>query len=231
VFAGVRYAPEESCLSNLSCFRNQEVRMSEKFCKVGDCIWAGTDSFCKTLADAAVPLDGKWPLLILYLRGIRDIESLTEVQKTQMHELLRSILNAKDFSQTHFREAQMSILSIITRSYQERLNQFARETAELAKDMRSLFGKHQREVSVIVKNTDAGLARGSDPVHLLSEIRDVLKGVVAKMEEDANTLVNLSQKDSLTGLANRRSFDSFLNECVERWQKNRKKSQSDHVRY
>ena len=192
--------------------------MPEKFCNVGDCIWAESDSFCKTLADAAVPLDGKWPLLILYLRGIRDIESLTEVQKTQMQELLLSILNAKDYSPTRYREGQAAILAIITRSYRERLNQFVREAAELAKDMYSLFGKHQREVSAIVHTADTELSQGADPAHLLAEIRDVLKGVVAKMEQDANTLINLSQKDSLTGLANRRSFDSFLDECVKLWE-------------
>jgi diguanylate cyclase (GGDEF)-like protein len=88
--------------------------------------------------------------------------------------------------------------------------------------MRSLFGKHQQQVSSLAKNVDTDLAGGRDPVHMLSELRDVLKGVVAKMEQDVDTLVSLSQKDSLTGLANRRSFDSFLDECVERWKKGRK---------
>ena len=70
---------------------------------------------------------------------------------------------------------------------------------------------------MIVQNADAELARGGDPAFLLAEIRDSLKGVVAKMEQDANILVSLSNKDSLTGLANRRFFDTFLDECVERW--------------
>ena len=195
--------------------------MSVKSCAVGDCIWADSDSFCDVLTRAAVPLDGKWPLLILYLRGIRDIKSLSEVQKTQMQELLLSILRGKDYSQTRYDEVQASILSIITLSYQEKLNQFVRETSELAKDIYSLFGKHQQNVSTIVHNVDTGLAKGSDPATLLAGIRDALKDVVAKMEQDASVLVNLSHKDSLTGLANRRFFDTFLDECVERWKTTR----------
>ena len=191
--------------------------MSGRPCAVADCIWAENDNFCNVLTSASVPLDSKWPLVILYLRGIGDFSSLSEVQKSQMQELLLSILRTKDYSQARYNEVQSSMLSIITLSYQEKLNQIVRETSELAKDVHSMFGKHQQEVSLIVQNADAELAKGGDPAFLLAEIRDSLKGVVAKMEQDANVLVSLSHKDSLTGLANRRFFDTFLDECVERW--------------
>lgn len=197
--------------------------MAGRTCVTGDCIWAEKDTFCDALARAAVPLDGKWPLVILYLRGIRDVTSLSEVQKSQMQELLISILRAKDYSQSRYDEVQATIFSIITLSYQQKLKEIMRETSELAKDIHGMFGKHQQEVSAVVQNVDAELAKGADPAFLLSEIRDALKDVVAKMEEDANALVHLSHKDSLTGLANRRSFDTFLDECVENWKKQKEK--------
>lgn len=195
--------------------------MSAKPCVMADCIWAEKDSFCNALAQASVPLDGKWPLVVLYLRGIKDIKSLSEVQKTRMQELLLSILRTKDYSQARYDEVQASILSIITLSYQEKLDQFIRETSELAKDIHGLLGKHRQNVSSIVDNVDTELSRGSDPTLLLSGIRDALKDVVAKMEQDADVLVSLSHKDSLTGLANRRFFDASLDEYVERWKTTR----------
>ena len=194
--------------------------MSGKNCAVGDCIWAEKDSFCDVLHRASVPLDGKWPLVILYLRGIRDINCLSEIQKSQLQELLLSILQSKEYSQARYDEVQAAILSIMTLSHQNKLNEILRETSELAKDVRSLFGKHQQEVSLVAQNVDRELANGADPAFLLAGIRDELKDVVAKMEQDANALVTLSHKDSLTGLANRRSFDTFLDQCVERWQAN-----------
>ena len=214
-------AMSKNALADQLCSACQKLTMLEKSCLVCDCIWAENDNFCNVLAQATIPLDSKWPLLILYLRGIRDIKSLSEVQKTRMQELLLSILREKDFSQTRYDEMQTAVLSIITLSYQERVNQFVRETAQLAKDMNNMFGKHQREVATIVDNVDTELAKGSDPALLLAGIRDVLKDVVAKMEQDADTLVSLSHKDSLTGFANRRFFDTFLDECVERWKTRR----------
>lgn len=191
--------------------------MPEKFCIVGDCIWTKGDGFCDVLAQAAVPLDEKWPFVVLYLRGIKDIKCLSEIQKTQMQDILLAVLRAKDYSQTHYDEVQESILSVITLPYQEKLDQILRETSELAKDMRSLFGKHTQDISSIVQGTETSLSKGKDPAFLLSEIRDALKDVVIKMKQDTNALVDLSHKDSLTGLANRRYFDTFLDECVERW--------------
>lgn len=58
--------------------------MSGRPCAVADCIWAENDNFCNVLTRASVPLDSKWPLVILYLRGIGDFSSLSEVQKSQM---------------------------------------------------------------------------------------------------------------------------------------------------
>ena len=188
---------------------------------VGDCLWTDNDSFCDVLQQAAVPLDNKWPLVILYLRGIRDVKSLSEVQKSRMQELLLSVLRTKDYSQARYDEVQLSIQSIITLSYQEKLNEVVRQTSELAKDVHGMFGRHRQEVSTVVRNVDEELAKGADPALLLSGIRDALKDVVAKMEQDVSVLASLSHKDSLTGLANRRSFDAFLDECVERWNVNR----------
>ena len=189
-------------------------------CTVADCIWSDQTSFCDILENASVPLDSKWPLIILYLRGIKDTSFLSEVQKADMQELLLSILQRKDFSQAGFDDAQQRMYTIITSTYTEKIKEIARETSELAKDMHVMFGRHREDVSDIAHSVDSDLAKGGDPALLLAGLRDALKDVVAKMEQDADTLVSLSQKDSLTGMANRRCFDSCLEEAVKAWLEN-----------
>lgn len=188
-------------------------------CKIGQCIWSEQTLFCEVLADAGVPQDGKWPMLILYLRGIRDACYLSEVQKSQMQELLVEVLRNKDFSIKSFTDVNTRIFAIITEKFNEELREIARETSQLAKDMHDIFGKRQAEVADLAEKVDEDLAKGVEPASLLAGLRDTLKNVASQMEQDNTMLAALSNKDSLTGLNNRRSFDSFLAAAVEEWQK------------
>jgi diguanylate cyclase (GGDEF)-like protein len=52
----------------------------------------------------------------------------------------------------------------------------------------------------------------------LADLRTSLKSVLAKMTQDVDTLMTLSRQDGLTGLANRRSFDEFLQKAVASWE-------------
>jgi diguanylate cyclase (GGDEF)-like protein len=195
----------------------EESRVPGKNCIIGDCIWVQNDNFCDVLTQAAIPLDEKWPLVILTLRSVKDARRLSETQKARLHEILLAVLRAKDYSQTRYEEVQESIYSALTLHIQEKLDQVLREISGLTKDMCNLFGKHQETVSVIAQDVETGLTDGSDPVFVLSEIRGALKDVVTKMQQDASNLVELAHKDSLTGLANRRHLEDFLDQCVERW--------------
>jgi len=185
-----------------------------------NCLWAGNGRFCDTLQAAAVPLDEKWPVLVLYLRGVSDLGFLSEVQKASLQELLLHLLKSKDFSAKRFDSLQDDIFRILTSSYADKLNEIARETSALAQDMQDLLGKHRQNVDSVASTVDDSLAKGMEPAVLLSNMRNALKNVVAKMEEDASNLANLSHKDSLTNLANRRSFDEFLDASIQMWLKN-----------
>lgn len=186
-----------------------------------DCLWTECGRFCSMLSKASVPLDEKWPVLVLYLRGIKEIPVLSENQKARMQELLLIVMQQKDFSDARYQEVQRMILEIINAPFTQKLKEIARETSELAKDMHTMFGKHTRNVSALADSVDTDLASGVEPASLLADLRDTLKGVVAQMEQDASTLISLSHKDSLTGLANRRAFDIFLTDAVEHWQKSK----------
>lgn len=183
----------------------------------GQCIWSDQDRFCDILCDAKVPLDGKWPLLVLYLRGIRDVCYLSEVQKAHLQELLVETLQKKDFSSENYDRTHTRIYGIITSGFNEKLGEIARETSQLAKDMHSLFGKHLNDVTILADHVDEELAKGVEPASLLAGLRDALKSVALRMERDNSALAALSHKDGLTGLDNRRSFDEFLHAAVENW--------------
>lgn len=181
------------------------------------CLWSKSSNFCQMLRQSSVPLDNQWPLVILQLRGVKDNHTLSETQKSQMQELLFVILQQKDFSPERLEEVQKRINDIITAPLTEKLNEVAKETSALAKDIHTLFGKHAKSMSAVADRIDGGITQGLEPASLLADLRDTLKDVVEQMEKDANALLSLSHNDSLTGLANRRAFDLFLSQAVERW--------------
>ncbi|MDL2316763.1 GGDEF domain-containing protein [Desulfovibrio sp. OttesenSCG-928-A18] len=188
-------------------------------CAASGCLWSENDRFCEVLEQASVPLDAKWPLTVLYLRGVRDMHFLSEVQKSEMQELLLALLREKDFSDQRYTELQSAIFAILTEPLNDKLQEIARETTALAHDITSMFGKHQQGVINAASTVETELASGKAPAMILARLRDTLKVVVSQMEEDASVLASLSKNDSLTGLANRRFLDDFLAESVEQWQK------------
>lgn len=188
-------------------------------CAKPACVWAEHGQFCDVLAKAEVPLDDKWPLLILYLRGVKDFSFLSEVQKASMQELLLSVLRDKQFSDKDFDRVQQTIFAIITAPHADKLREIARETEELAQEVHVLFGRRAQEVSSVAADVDDSMSKGEEPASALSRLRDALKEVASKMEADVDTLAALSHKDSLTGLNNRRSFDAALKDAADAWRR------------
>ncbi len=183
------------------------------------CLWSDSDNFCDVLQKAGVPLNGHWPAMIVYLRSLHDNAYLTEVQKSAMQELLLSVLQSKDFSESSYKKTCEAVHKIHQAPYEQKLREIMREAAALASEVNKILGRHRDDVISVAETMDANLARGTEPTDVLADLRNALRGVVAKMEEDTEHLSRLSQKDSLTGLANRRSFDAFLDESIALWLK------------
>lgn len=183
------------------------------------CIWSENNKFCEMLYKASVPLDDKWPQLILHLRSIGNDKFLGEGQKSQMQELLLRTLRDKNFSATRYNAIMEEMHSIVHAPYEDKLRQITREVNELTKEANGILGKHQQEIVSVADSMDSDLLKGTDTTAILSKLRDALRDVAQKMESDTSTLLQLSHKDWLTGLANRRSFDEFLAESVGNWEK------------
>jgi diguanylate cyclase (GGDEF)-like protein len=168
------------------------------------------------LRKTAVPLDGKWPLIILYLRGIKANEAIDEAGKMRLQQLLLDILRQREFSGQYYAEINRRISEIIAAPYAERLRAVTREAAELARDVHAMFGRHSQSVTQVAEQMREGLERGEEPLGMLAGLRETLESLAAQIERDASEMLALSNKDSLTGLANRRSFEIFMDEAVER---------------
>lgn len=190
----------------------------DRSCVLADCIWSDQATFCATLKQASVPLDHKWPLMVLYLRGIRENTVFSEKQKAELQELMLDTLQKKNFSETAFVEVEKTVHAIITANYTEKIREITKEAAELAKDVHSMLGERHNDVAGIVTAVDSNLAKGIEPDLVLADLRTSLKSVLAKMTQDVDTLMTLSRQDGLTGLANRRSFDEFLQKAVASWE-------------
>lgn len=186
-------------------------------CAGGACLWSGSGNFCEVLQKAGVPLDGPWPALILHLRSLHDNAYLSEVQKAGMQELLISALQSKDFSEQKYRATCEAVHKVHQAPYEQKLQEIVREASSLAAEVNKILGRRKQEVSSVAQAVDENLAKGLEPASILAELRGALRDVMVKMEEDTENLNNLSQKDSLTGLPNRRSFDAFLDETVDLW--------------
>lgn len=193
----------------------------KKKCGIADCIWSDQASFCAMLDNANVPLDEKWPLTILFLRGVKDSSFLNEPQKAQMQELLVQVLQERSFTPSRYTEVQQKIYSIITVNLSEKLKAIVKETSELSRDMQNMFSKHKDAVSGVSAKIDNDFDKGVDPAHLLSRLRTDLRTIATRMAEDAELLEHLSHRDALTGLANRRKFDEFLEAGIQAWNESR----------
>lgn len=192
-----------------------------KMCNSSECLWSEKESFCSMLQKASVPLDGKWPTLILYLRSLKNDTFLSEVQKSKMQEVLFSTLQDRNFSEERLAAIQSEIHTVVTAPYEQKLREVAREATALAEEVNKVLGDRRQDVITVAENMETDLARGAEPVDILSGLRGALRDVVAKMEEDTTNLTNLSHRDCLTGLANRRSFDAFLDGAALKWEQER----------
>jgi diguanylate cyclase (GGDEF)-like protein len=143
---------------------------------------------------------------------------LSEKQKIELQSMLRSILQKKDFSESTFEETERKIHAIITAQQAEEIRKIMKEAIKLAHDVQNIFDKRREDIVCMVSLMDSDLAKGVEPAVVLAGLRSSLKDAIAKMADDVDSLQFLSRQDSLTGLANRRSFDAFLQKAVASWE-------------
>ncbi len=110
------------------------------FCSKGSpaCLWSEMDQFCRVLQKGSVPIDKKWPLLILQLRDVADHPFLDDAQKARMHEILVELLQKKVFSDERYLQTVDSIHSVMQAPYEAKMLEISRETYNLLEDINRL---------------------------------------------------------------------------------------------
>lgn len=179
------------------------------------CIWSDSDSFCNVLKRANVPLDEKWPVTILQLRAVDLDTSIIADQKADLQELLVKTLKERDFSEESFQHVRRSMSRIYLSPMEKRIKEITLEVNDITREVGNMLGVRTKDIISVASSMDKQLEEGKDASDVLTTLRHTLREVISKMERDSALFKYLATKDSLTGLANRRSFDSYLSGAVE----------------
>jgi diguanylate cyclase (GGDEF)-like protein len=184
--------------------------------KSAQCVSACSDAVCEMLDRVGVPRTSKWRGLILYMRGIKDYDFLGNEQKEQIQALVMEVLKTRDFSDEKFREVIKTNERILSAPWNMALTRMLQETASLVQEFQETLFRHKGGVQKLENVTVEVVETGGDVERMLSTIRRGFREMASMIEEDAEKMVAMSLTDALTGIYNRRAFDSHIGKAVAR---------------
>jgi diguanylate cyclase (GGDEF)-like protein len=176
---------------------------------------ACSDAVCAMLDRVGVPRNSKWRGLILYMRGIKDYDFLDNEQKEQIQALVMEVLKARDFSDDKFREVIKTNERILSAPWNRALTRTLQETASLVQEFQETLFRHKGGVQKLENVTVEAVETGGDVERMLGTIRRGFREMASMIEEDAEKMVAMSLTDALTGIHNRRAFDSHIGKAVD----------------
>ena len=176
---------------------------------------ACSDAVCAMLDRVGVPRNSKWRGLILYMRGIKDYDFLDNEQKEQIQALVMEVLKARDFSDDKFREVIKTNERILSAPWNRALTRTLQETASLVQEFQETLFRHKGGVQKLENVTVEAVETGGDVERMLGTIRRGFREMASMIEEDAEKMVAMSLTDALTGIHNRRAFDSHIGMAVD----------------
>ncbi|MFV0422123.1 GGDEF domain-containing protein [Oleidesulfovibrio sp.] len=187
--------------------------------RTGGCDFSADGRMCEALDRVGVPKDAKWRTLILYMRGLQEYTYLTGEQKVQVQQLLVEVLQNRDFSEESYQHILERDRQILVAPYEQRLNRAMQETASLAEEFRNLMLRRKGEVEHLETASIDAVVSGKEPEEVVAMLKKTFHDVINVMERDAAAMTELTQRDPLSGLHNRRAFDEFLQDSVTMWRK------------
>ena len=176
---------------------------------------ACSDAVCAMLDRVGVPRNSKWRGLILYMRGIKDYDFLDNEQKEQIQALVMEVLKARDFSDDKFREVIKTNERILSAPWNRALTRTLQETASLVQEFQETLFRHKGGVQKLENVTVEAVETGGDVERMLGTIRRGFREMASMIEVDAEKMVAMSLTDALTGIHNRRAFDSHIGKAVD----------------
>lgn len=180
-----------------------------------DCQYPEQHKLCRLLAKAGVPAHPKWYSLILYMRSLQYNDTLSDGQKSDIHQLFLEIISERDFSDARYDEVSRRQEEIVTTPYRERLKAVIEESTSLLQEFGSLMTARKGQVADLGEETVETVQSGLPPEEMVDRLRESFRRVIETMEKDTEDLKRVAWTDALTGLANRRRFDEVLGASCE----------------
>jgi len=174
------------------------------------CVFSKRSPLCQTMEKAGVPPDTKWWTLILYMRSLEYMDSLSIKQKAEIQALLIDLLKEKDFSDAKYRELVENQDRIISSPHRQRLHRALEESAALVQDFQTLLLNRAGDVKDLGQVTVETIEEKIPPDEAVKKLRGEFHKLVDVMERDTEKLEQLAKTDSLTKLNNRGAFDEYM---------------------
>lgn len=180
------------------------------------CDFSCNERMCVTLDKAGVPRDNKWRSLVMYMRGLSYHDYLSLQQKGQLQALLTKVFIEKQFTDDKFADLMDKNEKIFSAPYIKKIELTINESQKLLQEFNSTLRYRRGDINDLETSTAKALAMGQDPDQVIASLRVAFRDIIKAMDQDAARLDLLCRTDSLTGLYNRRAFDEFMAESIDK---------------
>lgn len=183
----------------------------------GNSSWERYADLFEMFDRAGVSNDMRWRSLLLYFREIKDYTHLTDSQKVAVQKLLADVIESKEYTEKKLRTVLREYQNIITAPQKQKIEVLLREAADIISGFQTLLTCRYGDVAELEETTITVVEQETDEVELLAKLRKSFHKVKDLLEKDISSLEAMATRDSLTGLANRRAFDDFMENSVNVW--------------
>jgi len=180
------------------------------------CDFSCNEKMCTTLDKAGVPRDNKWRSLVMYMRGLSYHDYLSLQQKSQLQSLLTTVFIEKQYTDEKFADLMEKNEKIFSAPYIKKIELTINESQKLLQEFQSTLRYRRGDIKDLESSTANALAMGQEPDKVIASLRVAFKDIIRAMDQDAARLDQLCRTDSLTNLYNRRAFDEFMTESIDK---------------
>jgi diguanylate cyclase (GGDEF)-like protein len=166
---------------------------------------------------AGVPCDMRWRSLLLFLREIKDYSHISDIQKITVQELLSDIFASRDYSEENLHKMLAAYHDCMVAPYRKKTESMLQELAGMAREFRKLLSTRSEDLDTLeetaVNIVEDVFSTAGKPYRL----RESFARIKELLADDIRSLESLAAGDALTGIANRRAFDKFMEKAVQAW--------------
>jgi len=130
--------------------------------------------------------------------------------------LLTKVFIEKQFTDEKFAELMDKNEKIFSAPYIKKIQLTLNESQKLLQEFQSTLRYRRGDIKDLEESTANALAMGKDPEKVIASLRVAFRDLIKTMDRDVVRLDQLCRTDSLTNLSNRRAFDEFMAEAVDK---------------